>query len=429
MFSTGNLDSVSSPGAASIPPITAIYLEFTPLIDLWVCGASIGESDSGAAWTILDSQVVNITTGQTVANWGSEIPPYHPRQITGLMNNFPDQMVLFPEPIQVDAGNLYRVYWVTDINMVISDNAFNATGTVAAFSSSCAVVGGYHCHRRTASSLRPAILYIDRTATSTTSILQAVVNDTVSQAAWDGQRATLQLTYSDPNMTILIDSVVQDTDAVGGDIATSTDNVIMGRGLNGAIHDLEIDAGVTTVLDVDFDGDDISESREGSAANSWEWLGVITDESASTNHLEYHITANTSNINREVTGFSPQATPTPTSSEFTPAGIVGSPSLDPFFTPIPTPVTGIIMNPLREASAASTIPSDVWWMLLATPILAFMVGKIYQFAPLPAVAAGISIIGMAIVSLSVGAQFAMWIVALHAIYAVGSTILFQLWTR
>ena len=76
---------------------------------------------------------------------------------------------------------------------------------------------------------------------------------------WDGERTTWQIDYTDPDFDILKNGVVVDTISEPGGITTSSFDLEIGRGFRkGNIYNFEMDAGVTTVMEFDFDADDIT---------------------------------------------------------------------------------------------------------------------------------------------------------------------------
>lgn len=439
LYAIGQESRIVHTTVGGTQPNAAIFFEFTPLnFDVWIC--AVGTTQTSVDWTKSDTRGIelrDVVSNTTIC----EQDNFTPITLTGISTSL-EQQILLNTPCLIRQNQHVRVF-ITAPNQRDSEDGFaGRTSTDSNFfiewNSGCSGP----CHIEGAGPIRDTgpdavtVLWVRDSllGTTTNARIGAMVDDTWSfdtNAFWDGQRITVQIDYTDPDFDVLIDSVVQFTITEAGGIATSTGDLEIGKGFNhGRLYNLEIDAGVTTVLDVDFDGDDINQTRVGNSSNSFQWLGSIQDESGSNNDLEYILTFDDTNINREVSGFMDNPTPTPTVGEIgTSTALIGAPSLGVFFTPIPTPEGGLIMGNLKTGAAASTLPVEAFWMILVTIILAVALGIVHRFFPNKPVFAALAIIGMAILSLSVGTEFAMWIVTLFAMWAFGSTTLFVLWSR
>ncbi len=107
-----------------------------------------------------------------------------------------------------------------------------------------------------------------------------------------GTEYDIRGTYDGVNMALLINDVEQATAAVTGAVNVTTANVLIGSGAwNVSIGRSRIGGTSTTtptyVLDLDYEPSQITQTQVGNAGNSWNWLGTITDQSASTNNGAY----------------------------------------------------------------------------------------------------------------------------------------------
>lgn len=442
LFSIGTLEeSPSNGGAGGVLNGDEIFFEITPTnFPIWLCSVGSIKTSSnlvrsaGGEITMRVDDVdtaVQICTSQRV-----EIV----FDISAIAVK--DNQLLMPKPCLIERNQHARIFmrqsgngvWATDDNGLSPVSSTNFTWEINAGCSTgpACDIGGAEPWSRTAVE-KMVISYVNASSATSTGDLVGVVDDVWAQSNsnWDGDRETLQLSYTDPTLDVLQNSVVVASVAHAGGIATSTFEMRLGKGFNeGIIHNFEIDAGATTVLDIDFDGDDITESVEGNVANSFLWRGDIQDESGFNNDLEYLLVANMTNINTSVSGFGDNPTPTPVPGiSGTSTALTGSPSLNPFFTPVPTPTGGLFMGHLKDAASASTLPTETWWMILGTLILAVGLGFFHKFFPNRPIFAALCVVGMAIISLAVGDDFRMWIVTGFAMWAFGSTALLILWAR
>lgn len=67
-----------------------------------------------------------------------------------------------------------------------------------------------------------------------------------------------------------------------GSIASTTDDLAIGEGFVGGLHGVELwnNVGASNygkIFDFEFDAEDITQTQEGTAANSWVWQGTVTD--------------------------------------------------------------------------------------------------------------------------------------------------------
>ncbi len=428
MWAIGDVSVAAGNAIGGAAGNTAIYIRMTPLnFDAWIC--SVGSVQSFTDWVkggTATVQIQEVDSALEICRSDNSIP----------VNMFPyivstQIQVILNSPCLVKQGTEYRII-VSGVDMGDSTFAYTATTTDGNFFFETSGVNeaGAEPWRAQACCVPPNVTYIRDSllGTSTGAFIGAMVDSTwemdVVAADWDGERATLQIDYTDPDFDVLINGIVEFTITEAGGIATSSGDLDIGRGFHrGTLYNFELDAGVTTVMDFDFDGDDIFEATQGNSANAFQWTGLINNEgTATTTPLEYVLTYDDTNINTSVTGFMNNPTATPVGGGFsTSTGLTGDPSINPLFTPFPTTSGGMIIGPLRTAANASSLPPQTWWLLVLTVFFSMILGFVHKFFPNRVIFAAMAVVLFAIASISIGSDMPMWLVGLFALWAFGST--------
>jgi len=400
---------------------SSLAYSVTPVVDIDLCGYFTPDGATGVS----DFRIIDITSGADILiarfRFGGTPARRFPVSpaVPDLTNT--DHTILFPFPVPLTGGREYLIA----CDCGASNRGF---GDFDVTSASGIRYRGVNIGKQSVSwtqpefnsttNERPGILFVDRTAVDGQVI--AVVDNIQldSIAGWDGSEATWRYTYLDPNHVFLKDAVIQDVSAVSvGSIEVNALDILIGSGLDGGINQVTIIGGVTTFLDLDFTGDDMSETQEGNGGNGFIWLGDIVDDSASSNDGEYHIIADTTGLNISVGPIMSQPTPTPIP---TPGAVdlVSPGPIDPFFTPVPTVDSPLFAQPLRD-TAATTGVTEVWWLLLIVPILAILTARTFVYSKSFLLAAVVAGFGFSIISLIAGAQFGMWLAVLFMLFLTG----------
>ncbi len=437
LWALGKISTASVTTGGGATGNSAIYLEITALqSDMWLC--TVGSFSAFTDWTQTTAHSIEVIEigGSRICLSDDFIPVEYPEYISMSAANI--MAAMFNSPCLIRQNIPVRII-VNGLDLADSISTINATSTdgLIHFDTSGVHVGGAGPWRSgagqtlhiTAIEDRFVAGGISRTGTSTqTAILSMVDNDwdtPGSTVTWDGERTTWQIDYTDPDFDILKNGVVVDTIAEAGGITTSSFDLEIGRGFyRGTLYNYEMDAGVTTVMDFDFDGDDIFEATQGNSSNAFQWTGLINNEgTATTTPLEYILTFDDTNINTSVTGFMDNPTVTPVGGGFsTSTALTGNPSINPLFTPFPTSSGGgMIMGPLLTAANASTLPAQTWWVLVSTIFFAVILAFVHKFFPNRVIFAAMAVMMFAIASIAIGAAMPMWLVGMFALWAFGST--------
>lgn len=440
----GKISSASVTTGGGSGGNSAIYLEITALeSDMWLC--TVGSFSAFTDWTQTTAHSVEVIEigGPRLCLSDDFIPVEYPEYISMSASNV--MAAMFNSPCLIKQDTPVRII-INGLDMGDSTTVINATSTdgLIHFDTTGADVGGASPWRSgagqpihiTAIEDRFVAGGISRTGTSTQTRILSMVDDDwdtpASTVTWDGERTTWQIDYNDPDFDILKNGIVVDTIPEAGGIATSSFDLEIGRGFyRGTLYNFEMDAGATTVMDFDFDGNDIFEQTQGNSANAFQWTGLINNEgTATTTPLEYILTWDDTNINTSVSGFTDNPIATPVGGVVsTSTSLVGNPSLNPLFTPFPTTSGGMIVGPIIGAANASSLPPQTWVMLVATVFFAVILAFINKFFPNRVIFAALAVVLFAVVSLSVGNILNMWIVGLFGMWAFGSTGLLMMGNR
>ena len=414
LFFIGTPEFTATGGDSGVGTFSRLAFKMTPTINADMCAFSMGNF-SGTGVT--EIRIENETTS-VVTIWSQvlgDIIPVTPDIPTQTENNW----IMIPEPFPVVAGTTYRIGCTCTGDR--GDQVlplFSASTANALFEGFDGTIGGvtYDPMEFFAASDRAGWSFVIPGAVAG-EIIGVVDNEQVT-GTWDGSDTVVTLTYNDPTLELEFDSVVQDTLATAGGLITNTTfPVLIGDGLEGNIISADIFAGVPSVLDLDFQGNQIVQTQEGNIGNSFTWLGDITDQSASTNDGEYTIISDTTGINITQGGIQGNPTPTPVSINGE-ANIVGSPDINPFLTPVPEQ-SGIIVDPIRSAANASNLPAIAWWLLIIIPVGGIVTARITKMVPLNPVPPTIAIIVIIIMTLVAGNAMAAWVAGGYGFYAVG----------
>ncbi len=419
LFFIGTPEFTPTGGDSGVGTTSRLAFKITPTITADMCAFSMGNfSGTGVTEIRIENETTSVTQIWTTA--GGDIFPVTPDIPTQNENNW----IMLPEPFRMTSGTTYRVGCTCfgdrgdQVLPLFSDSTTNAL-----FEGFDGTIGGvtYDPMEFFFATDRAGWAFVIP-GTAVGEVIGVVDNEQVT-ATWTGVLTTITLTYNDPTLEIEFDTVVQDTlVTAGGAITNTAFPVLIGDGFEGNVISADIFAGVPAVLDLDFQGDQIVETQEGNAGNSWTWLGDITDQSASTNDGEYTIIADLTGINVTNLGLTSNPTPTPV-PVVGESDVFGNPPLNPFLTPVPSE-SGFIIDPIRDASNQTTVPVRAWWLLLIIPVGALATAKIAKIAPgMSIVPVVISIIILIIASVVAGTGFEMVFAGAFAIYAVGVFLL------
>jgi len=175
-----------------------------------------------------------------------------------------------------------------------------------------------------------ATLTGDVTISSTTTTVS--VATLVADTEYD-----LSLTYDSVTLDLLIGGVSVASTGLGGAVAASTSDVLVGGSATAFSVGRVV---INSVLDLTFEPVTLVQTQEGSAGNGWTWLVDAADSSASSNDAVWTFVADMASVTIDVLALAPIALP-----------------------PLVDPATGTpdVVGPLPDlnvTSASTTIDSD-----------------------------------------------------------------------